>query len=142
MARGTLVGVYGSLRRAHHNHHFLAGAISHGEATFGPGRMFSLGSYPAAVSVRTGGYPIVIEVYEVDGPTLARLDRLEGHPSFYRREQVVASLKDGGEELVCWVYLMPPSHLRRYEGDPTSYAEVVGGDWTAAVVAELVEVRS
>jgi gamma-glutamylcyclotransferase (GGCT)/AIG2-like uncharacterized protein YtfP len=36
----------------------------------------------------------------VDGPTLERLDQLEGHPHYYRRE--VLTLSDGSQ---AWVYL-------------------------------------
>lgn len=53
--------------------------------------MYSLGGFPGVV--RGGTTAIEGEVYEVDGATMAALDRLEGHPRFYRR--TVVRLEDG-----------------------------------------------
>jgi gamma-glutamylcyclotransferase (GGCT)/AIG2-like uncharacterized protein YtfP len=48
--------------------------------------LVDLGAYPAAVA--GGTTAIVGEVFEVDAATLARLDRLEGHPRLYQRTTV------------------------------------------------------
>ena len=53
----------------------------------------------------------------MDGPTLAALDRLEGHPRFYRRRAV--RLDDGTEVLA---YLLEPGQVRGRRRIP-------GGDW-------------
>ncbi len=53
--------------------------------------MVSLGAYPGIIA--GGSTAIVGEVYEVDEATLAELDRLEGHPEFYRRTEI--ALADG-----------------------------------------------
>ncbi|HJL14439.1 MAG TPA: gamma-glutamylcyclotransferase family protein, partial [Sandaracinaceae bacterium LLY-WYZ-13_1] len=65
-------------------------------------RLVSLGRFPAMVG--GGRTRVVGEVYEVDGATLERLDRLEGHPGFYRRRQV--ELDDGRSAIA---YLLSPA---------------------------------
>jgi gamma-glutamylcyclotransferase (GGCT)/AIG2-like uncharacterized protein YtfP len=50
--------------------------------------------------------PIRGEVYAVNGKTLEALDRLEGHPTLYRRENVDVLIGDG-RPLRAWVYFYP-----------------------------------
>jgi gamma-glutamylcyclotransferase (GGCT)/AIG2-like uncharacterized protein YtfP len=45
------------------------------------------------------------ELYMVDEPTLARLDRLEGHPQFYSREEIRISA-GAGAECMAWAYFI------------------------------------
>ena len=63
---------------------------------------------------------VVGEVYDVDAVTLAALDRLEGHPRFYRRRPI--RLADGDEVLA---YLLSPEQVR---GRP----RIPSGDWLDA----------
>lgn len=56
--------------------------------------------------VGSGTQAIAGEVYEVDEPTLNVLDRLEGHPRFYRRARVI--LEDGA---TAEAYLLSPEHV-------------------------------
>ena len=53
--------------------------------------LYDLGPFPGLVP--RGSQMVAGEVYEVDKPTLAALDRLEGHPDFYRRTTI--ALHDG-----------------------------------------------
>jgi gamma-glutamylaminecyclotransferase len=81
------VFVYGTLRRGEGNHRLLAHAEYVGEARTVPGfALYDLGAFPGLV--RDGAGTVVGEVYDVDAGTLAALDRLEGVPSFYRRERI------------------------------------------------------
>ena len=57
------------------------------------------------------------EVYEVDQATLAALDRLEGHPRFYRRTRI--ALEDGA---AVETYLLAPEQV---EGRPV----IDSGNW-------------
>jgi gamma-glutamylcyclotransferase (GGCT)/AIG2-like uncharacterized protein YtfP len=50
------------------------------------------------------------------------MDRLEGYPNFYRREQIQVTLVGGGRVLA-WVYI-----LNRLPEDATV---IEGGDWRA-----------
>ncbi len=90
-----------------------AGATARTEARF---RLAHLGGFPAMVE--GGRTSVAGEVYEVDGATLGRLDRLEGHPRFYRRRPV--RLEGGGE---AHAYLLSPAQAAGY---PT----IRSGDWT------------
>ena len=67
-----------------------------------------------------GETAVVGEVYDVDAVTLAALDRLEGHPRFYRRRPI--RLDDGDEVLA---YLLSPSLFRGQPRRPS-------GDWLDA----------
>ena len=97
----TKVFVYGSLKKGFGNHpyhlgkaHFVSTAV-----TLPQYSLFSLGAYPG---VCKGGITQVEgEVYEVDKQELDSLDRLEGHPNYYKREVIETSEGDA------WIYLLP-----------------------------------
>jgi gamma-glutamylaminecyclotransferase len=113
-----LVFVYGTLRRGEVNHHLLAQEHFVAEARTEPCfELFDLGPFPA---MSTGGQTAVLgEIYAVDEAMLARLDRLEGHPSFYQRTQI--RLEDGQE---VQTYLMDRARMR-------DRALIPSGDWRA-----------
>ncbi|MFA0520290.1 gamma-glutamylcyclotransferase, partial [Vibrio sp. 10N.222.55.E8] len=92
-----LVFVYGTLRKAQSNHHYLEQSEYLG--TFNTPEsyaLFDLGAYPAMIS---GNKSIVGEVYLINDDVLALLDRLEEVPVEYRREQIETIFG------VAWVYL-------------------------------------
>lgn len=100
----TRVFVYGSLLRGEPNHRLLAAARFIGPAHTRPVfALHDLGAFPGVVS--NGTTAIAGEIYEVDGPTLERLDRLEGHPHLYRREVVELVADDGVELAYIYVYV-------------------------------------
>lgn len=119
----TRVFVYGTLLAGEPNHRLLEAASFVGPAVTPP--VFSLvdlGPFPALVEGGAGA--VVGEVYEVDRPTLARLDQLEGHPRFYKRQRI--ALDDG-------------SHVETYVLSPEQVAgrPVIGsGNWRARQGAE------
>ena len=89
-----LIWVYGTLKRNHGNHQLLEASTFLGKATSEPVfTMLHLGGFPGII--RGGETPISGELYEVDDDTLKRLDRLEGHPNFYRREPITVRMDDG-----------------------------------------------
>ena len=54
------------------------------------------------------GYEIHGEVYEVDSYTMSQLDRLEGHPEWYKRREERIILNDyDGVHMDAWIYMMP-----------------------------------
>lgn len=88
------VFVYGSLRRGEGNHRILTTARFVTLArTARAYTLVDLGAYPGLLE--GGTYAVVGEIYEVDAHTLAALDRMEGHPTFYERKALV--LEDGIE---------------------------------------------
>lgn len=114
----TRVFVYGSLLAGEPNHRALAGAALVGATTTAPAfALYDLGAFPGLVAV--GEHAVAGEVYEVDVAGLARLDRLEGHPSFYRRTPI--ALADGAE---AETYLLTRAQV---EGRPV----VASGSWRA-----------
>ena len=99
------VFVYGSLRRGFHNFRLLEDSKFLGKATTAPEfSMLHLGGFPGII--RGGETAIHGEVFEVDDATLLRLDRLEGHPGFYRREETTVVGEDGNE-LPVSLYVLP-----------------------------------
>jgi gamma-glutamylaminecyclotransferase len=84
----TLVFTYGTLLSGEPNHRYLAHARLVGEGrTQAAFALYNLRYYPGLV--QAGAQAVAGEVYEVDEPTLAALDRLESHPNFYRRTSIV-----------------------------------------------------
>lgn len=110
--------VYGTLRRGEANHHLLLRATYVREAVTPPAyTLFACDGHPA---MGDGGTTTVVgEVFDVDDATLATIDRLEDHPTWYRRQLIV--LADGDS---AWAYLLPPHFT---EGR----ARIAGGDWVA-----------
>jgi gamma-glutamylcyclotransferase (GGCT)/AIG2-like uncharacterized protein YtfP len=49
-------------------------------------------------------YPIVGEVYEVNKVQLSNLDRLEGHPDWYRREPIKVIFDENQEVVEADIY--------------------------------------
>jgi gamma-glutamylaminecyclotransferase len=120
----TRVFVYGTLLAGERNHHLLEGALLVAEAKTGAGfTLYDFGPYPGMVAC--GDHAVLGEVYEVDEPALARMDRLEGHPRFYRRTSI--RLDDGSTveayllrlEQVRQLPIIPSASWRtRHEGTP------------------------
>ncbi len=79
--------------------------------------LYDLGSYPAA---RPGQHTIRGEVLGVAPEALALLDRIEGHPLFFRRERV--SVRAGDRELEAWIYWAPESLVQ-------GRRRILSGDW-------------
>lgn len=102
-----LIFVYGTLMAGCGNHRLLDGATLIGDVRTTPDfTMLHLGGFPGVV--REGTTSIIGELYEVDDPDmLNRLDRLEGHPTFYRREEITI---DDGRKVE--VYLLPSEWLK------------------------------
>ena len=99
-----LVFVYGTLKRGHGNHHWLAEATFQGEAVLPDVVLHDLGPFPMAVP---GEGSVWGELYAVEAAGLARLDRLEGYPRLYDRRPL--RLADGRR---AWVYLGRPNQVR------------------------------
>lgn len=113
----TTVFVYGTLKRGHSNHQLLDRAEFLGEAVTKPEfTMLDLGFFPGVI--KHGRTPIYGEIYRVDQRQFQALDRLEGYPDFYGREQIDIP----GRNETPWMYILPV----KYMGQNT---EVDGGIW-------------
>jgi len=97
-----LVSVYGTLRKGYGNNRLL---------TSSP--LITTGKTADKMVMHAAGIPyvsrtqevskITVEVYEVDDVTLSRLDGLEGHPRFYKRELTKID-GDDGVTREAWLY--------------------------------------
>ena len=101
------VFVYGTLKKGFPNHHYLR----NGNASF-VGRGFTKKRFALYVDLFPYVYPqeevshIHGEVYLVDNHTLERLDMLEEHPHWYKREKTKIVLEDGAE-IEAFIYFHP-----------------------------------
>jgi len=92
------------------------------EKYIGPGTtkeeytFYDLGGFPGAVA--GGNNAIVGEIYEISGFTLMRLDSLEGHPQFYRRNTINLQ---GGDEV--YMYILDGGFIKNQE------PIIESGDW-------------
>lgn len=90
MSTEKLVFVYGTLKRACSNHHYLSDQKFVGEARTAPGFcLYALDGFPGMVAKPDDHDGVVGEIWSVDADALVRLDGLEGlKEGMYRREIV------------------------------------------------------
>lgn len=113
------IAVYGTLMAGERNEHWAADALERRPCVL-RGTLYDTGyGFPAFVPDADGG-EVQAELLTVTQATLSRMDRLEGHPSLYRRERVTAVLPGGGV-VEAWVYVM--NRL------PQGAKVIKGGDW-------------
>ena len=107
MERDTVkVFVYGTLKKNKSNHWWLKEAKYVGDYYTDKNLALYVEGLPYMVREPNGG-GVLGEVYEVDRETLFALDRLEGHPSFYRREDIWVFDIEVGAEMKVQAYLYP-----------------------------------
>lgn len=115
-----LVFVYGTLKRGFGNHpRFMKNEQPVCSTATIKAVMVDLGPFPA---VREGNGTVTGELYLVSKESLEQqLDRLEGHPNYYRRRQVEVQTPHGNQW--AWVYFAYRI--------PTNYAPIIpNGIWT------------
>lgn len=96
---------YGTLKRNFHNHHFLA--TSHFLGTGYTKNQYAM--YAEGIPFVIKGDPVSHihgELYSVTAKTLKQLDRLEGHPEWYCREQVEI-ISATNRLVTAWLYFYP-----------------------------------
>lgn len=121
--------MYGTLRTDEGNAGLLADSAFVGDAlTEGRFTMIHLGGFPGVVA--GGNTSIHGELYDVDDRTLDRLDQLEGHPNFYKRQQIRVLRAGPGTSPIPseWeeaeAYLLPEKWLQ------DNHNRIIGsGDW-------------
>lgn len=96
--------VYGTLRIGFSNHPVLGGAPYQGDAvSVDP---FYMVGYGVPVIFKGGDKKIFGELYRVKNvEILKNLDRLEGHPTLYRRE-IIKVTDESGNEVDAWCYIV------------------------------------
>ena len=113
------VFVYGTLIAGEANAHWAGNARR--QKAWTTGTIYDTGCRFPAYQKR-GRTHIKGEVLTVDDDGFKSMDRLEGYPSLYRREQIQVHLVGGGNVLA-WVYIM--NNLRK------DAPVIESGDWVA-----------
>jgi len=99
---GTILFVYGTLKRGQRSHQLLAGQRFLGSARTLPRyRLYDCGRYPALVADPEHGRAIQGELWLVDDETLRRLDILEGTPILY----TLLPVELEGQTGPAWTYI-------------------------------------
>jgi len=99
-----LVAVYGTLKKGQGNNYLLgsdAVLIGSGQ-TESKFDMLDFGGYPGALEY--GDKALSVEVWSVNPEHLPRVDQLEGHPSFYKREEEEVKMYEFEGTLNAWMY--------------------------------------
>ncbi len=101
------VFVYGTLKKGYENHKYLerSGVKFIGEAKTVQKYVMYFNKYPYVSKDKAISH-IHGELYFVDEKVLKDLDKLEGHPDWYRREIVQIRLENG-KELEAYLYFNP-----------------------------------
>ena len=102
------VFVYGTLKRGFRNHHLLHDSEYLGKATTAQRYTMTVADGTPFVNRDAKLTPIHGEVYRVTAATFDKLDELEEHPVWYKREEVDVRLQqENGQTLLltAWMYL-------------------------------------
>lgn len=92
----TIIAVYGTLRKGHHNHRLIRNSTYLGKGTTANEYKMICNGIPfVRPEANQGGSKIAIELYAVDKETLANVDALEGHPDAYKRSPTAVVLENG-----------------------------------------------
>jgi len=99
-----LIAVYGTLKKGHGNYYnYLTESKFVASGTTKDKYPLVVKGLPYMIEERGHGYNVVVDIFKVTDETLKALDRLEGHPNWYRRKQVEIVTKKG-KTLTCWLY--------------------------------------
>ena len=102
----NVVAVYGTLKKGYSNYAgHLKSAKYIGKGTTKTKYPLLIESLPFLVNKPGLGHRVEVDVFKVDDLTFQKLDRLEGHPQWYRREEIPVEVK--GRTVICWVYFNP-----------------------------------
>jgi len=115
MEQQHLIFVFGTLRQARSNHQLLGDAYCYGIGrTRDKYAMYITSGYPYVTS-KEARYPIVGELYAVDDATLEKLDKMEGHPHYFKRREIIVDVEKA--EYTAWMYFRDPQGTLMPTGD-------------------------
>jgi len=99
----NLVAVYGTLKKGYSNYNSHLTSSKHiGSGLTKDKYPLIIKGLPYMIEEIGQGHHVSVDVFKVSNPVLANLDKLEGHPNWYRRKQIPIMVK--GRTLICWLY--------------------------------------
>ena len=100
----NVVAVYGTLKKGYSNYnHYLRNSKYVGGGVTQDKYPLLIEGLPYMVNKKGVGHNVDVDVFKVSNTKLADLDKLEGHPRWYKREIIPIKLKSG-KIVNCWVY--------------------------------------
>lgn len=112
-----LVFVYGTLKQGKRNHHHMERAKLIGKATTRQAYPLIADGLPYLWNLPGYGHNVTGELFRVSNHHLIVLDKFEGHPTLYQREQVTVMVEGRKRPVRAWAYfsqsrrLMPSDRL-------------------------------
>jgi len=97
------VAVYGTLKLGNSNNGYMANQVYVGGGDTKDKYPLVISGLPYLVNKVGIGYNVEVDVFMVDEHGLKMLDRLEGHPIWYKREIIPIRMYDN-TIMECWVY--------------------------------------
>ena len=103
----NVVAVYGTLKKGYNNYsNYLTKSRYVGKGETKDKYPLVVEGLPYLVNRKGIGHNVDVDVFKVSDQVLGNLDRLEGHPQWYKREMIDIKLPDGSM-ISCWVYFNP-----------------------------------
>ena len=99
----NLLAVYGTLKKGYSNYnHYLKNSNHIGTGVTASKYPLIIQGLPYLINEKGKGYNVEVDVFSVSDATLSNIDRLEGHPTWYKREEI--EVKVNGKTYTCWTY--------------------------------------
>jgi len=99
----NLVAVYGTLKKYESNYYsYLYGSQFVGSGLSKDKYPLIVKGLPYLINQQGVGHNVEMDIFRVSDTVLANLDRLEGHPRWYKREQIPVTYNN--KTYKCWVY--------------------------------------
>lgn len=97
------IAVYGTLKKGNGNYErFLSDSHFVGSGKTKAKYPLIISGLPYLIDKKGVGHNVEVDVFKVSNEVLYDLDRLEGHPNWYKRRRV--SINVNGRTIQCWVY--------------------------------------
>jgi len=126
----NLVAVYGTLKKGYNNYYsYLTKSKFVGSGTTKDRYPLVVQGLPYMVNKKGVGHNVEVDVFKVSDGVLKRLDQLERHPEWYKREKIDIVTK--GKTLSCWVYFNPKD-ITKHTTLHKSYVQQVYKPYTPA----------
>jgi gamma-glutamylaminecyclotransferase len=99
----NLVAVYGTLKKGYTNYNnHLTSSKYIGNGKTKEKYPLVIKGLPYLIDQAGEGYQVEVDVFKVSNSVLNNLDKLEGHPNWYRRKQIQIEINN--KTLTCWIY--------------------------------------